>query len=72
MGNFMIYLASGEWEVGGEMFAVFSGLRNGSKDEEVCSFEEFEIKDCPNCGNTGECETELYEGLTTCWVCQET
>lgn len=26
--------------------------------------------DCENCGGTGECETELYEGLTTCWLCK--
>lgn len=26
---------------------------------------------CENCGGTGECETELYDGLTTCWVCQD-
>ena len=29
-------------------------------------------KECENCGGTGECETELYEGLVTCWYCNKT
>lgn len=47
--------------------------RNGMEYATTCPFckgygTTFE---CKNCGGTGECETELYEGLTTCWVCQK-
>ena len=28
-------------------------------------------KECPNCGDSGVCETNDYEGLVDCWVCKE-
>jgi DnaJ-class molecular chaperone len=33
--------------------------------------ELVEIRDpqCTNCGGSGEVETELFEGLATCWEC---